>query len=490
MPNSGLHRSMEVKVFDRLRHTFNKVRDSLHHEKQHPPTKRQKNELDFLPAAVEVLESPPSRFAHFLMLLICALLTFALLWSWFSFIDTEVVANGRISPVGKVKAVQSLVAGRVDTIDVKEGEHVRKGQLLIRLNPTEPEIDIRQIGTLLLQNQLSVKRLQLLLHVTETLQPVPPNLHQWITENGFSLFSIPTPDQWERQQKLLDYDYQRYQSSDQSMLQEKYQREATIIAIQAEIDRLKVLNPLHVQNEKAVRQLLDKSLISRLDWLNVREKQVDISQQLLVQESRRNEAKAALSAIVSERERRQKEFRQERMEKLNEFSDKIAELQLSIIKAREHDQNCYITAPEDGTVQQISVFSDGSVVQPAATLMWLVPDDAELQVEAMIENKDIGFVQEGMVTDIKIETFPYTFFGYLQGVVEQISKDAVDQGERGLMYPVYVRLNQQFVNINGQAQPLQVGMMVSAEVKTGVRRLLAFFLEPFLRYRDEALNVR
>lgn len=478
-------------MFKPLGRIFTLIRDSLHHEKKHPQVRRKKDELEFLPAAVEILESPPSPFAHVLMLLICALLTFVLLWSWFSFIDTEVTANGRIIPVGKVKEIQSLIAGRVDTLYVTEGEHVNKNQLLIKLNPTEPEADIRQIEAMLLHNQLNVGRLQLLLEsATETPLAPPPNLQQWITQAKLPLSGKPSPDQWFRQQQLLDYDYQHYQSSNQSIVQQISQRRAKMMAIQAEIDRLQMLNPLHLENEKATRQLLDKGLVSRLEWLAVREKQLDTSQQLLVQQSHQNEAKAELAALVSEKESRQKAFRHERMEKLNEFSDKITELEISIIKAREHNQNCYIRAPEDGTIQQLSVPGGGSVVQPAVTLMSLVPDNAELQAEVMVENKDIGFVKVGMVTDIKIETFPYTFFGYLQGVVEVVSKDARNQGEQGLMYPVYIRLNQQFVNVNGQNEPLHVDMMVSAEVKTGRRRLLEFFLEPFLRYRDEALNVR
>ena len=480
-------------MFDSLKKAIRIYKDSKSQDKEKIKVKRSADELDFLPAAVEILESPPSKFAHILMLVICLFFIISLLWSWFSFIETEAVATGKVVPVGKVKNIQSLVLGRVEEILVKEGEYVKEGQLLIKLDPTESEVDIQQVTAQLLQNELSYARLTLLLDASNSHETGTPNLRQWIRTRGNPTLLqdiSPSAEEWVRQQKLLDYDFLSFLSKDHALLEEIKQKKASINAINAEIRRLNILDPLHKSNEQAIHSLMEQGHVSRVDWLNAKEKQVDFSQQLEVQKSRRVEALATLSASQSEHDSFHKEFRQARMERLNEHSDKIEELKLSFIKAKEHDQNSYITAPVSGTVQQLSVFSDGSVVQPGSTLLNIIPDGSILEIEAMVENKDIGFIQKGMPVDIKFEAFPYTYFGYLKGEVTQISTDSVDAKEMGMVYPVYIKLDRDSLNVNGIEQPIRVGMSVTAELEIGDRRLLEYFMEPFFRYRNETLTER
>ncbi|MGI9275774.1 MAG: HlyD family type I secretion periplasmic adaptor subunit [Endozoicomonas sp.] len=477
-------------MFERSKRALALMRGQLESERQQPALKRRNEELEFLPAAVEILDTPPSPFARTLMLVICTMLVVSLLLLWLSFIDTESVAEGRLIPVGKVKTVQSLVLGRVEAIHAREGEHVHKGQLLVKLDPTEAEVDVRSLESSLLFYQLNTGRLALLLQLIQEPQNAESDLRAWFGLHPKQLSGTPVSEQWATQQRLLDYEYKSFVSADRTLKQELERREASINAAVAELQRLKELRPLHEEFEEKARKLSDKGHMSRLEWLASREKQIDTSQKLLVVQHQLQEARAARDVTLSERQKQYDEFHQERMGRLNDYTDKINELKLTILKAHERDQNCYIYSPIDGTVQQLQVTTIGSVVEPAATLMVLVPENAELQVEAMALNKDIGFIETGMPVDIKIETFPYTFFGSLSGQVVQVSRDAVDGGDKGLVYPLYVSLDKQSVNINGSMQQLQVDMAVTAEVKTGRRRLLEYFMEPFLRYRDETLNER
>ena len=479
-------------VFDRVKRIIYLFKDSYSAQKQQDIRKTHE-ELAFMPAAIEVLETPPSFSAHALMMIICAFFFITIAWSWFSYVETESVANGKIIPVGKIKQIQSLIAGRVAVINVQEGDRVEKGQLLIKLNPTEQEVDTRQVREQLTDNELSFSRLILLLEVSETEQKIIPTLKDWLTKpenHQYQLSGFPSEAEWVRQQKMLHYDFMSFSSKDEAFREEIKQKNAAINAINAEIKRLSILTPLHKENEKAVHSLMIQGHASRLDWLGAREKQVDMEQQMEVQLNHHAEAVAELAVTTSEHKKFHKEYRQERMQKLDELNSKIKELQLSLIKAEERDRSCYITAPVSGTVQQLSVFSEGSVVQPGSNIMIIVPDNTLLEVEAMVENKDIGFIQQGMPVDIKFETFPYTFYGYLNGSVRQVSEDAIELPDQGMFYPVYVTLDRQSVNINGAQQKLRVGMSVSAELRTGSRRLLAYFMEPFFRYRDETLTER
>ena len=471
-----------------IKRIFLQVKDALAHEKKNPPVKRDPGELEFLPSAIEILETPPSKFSRLLMFILCAILMTTIVFAWFSFIDIDATAEGKIIPTGQVKTIQSLIIGRVEAIYVREGQFVNKNDLLLKLDPTESETDLHQVQASLLTHELNAARLQALLDAI--VNGATPELRHWLEQHPDTLSGPPSTEQWQLQQQQLQSDYDYFVSGDQAMAEMHTQKRAATVAIQAEITRLSTLKPLHEENEASVKKLMSQGHVSKIEWLSIKEKQLDTSQKLIVETSRLSESRAAESAVLSERRKFQQEFVHARRNSLNEYKEKIADLEMTITKARERDENCYLKAPETGVIQQLQVHTIGGVVQPAEKLMILVPENTELQVEAMIPNKDIGFVKTGMKVDIKIETFPYTFYGYLDGVVEYISKDAIDIPERGLVYSSLIKLAKQTVKVNEKDEPLQIGMSVTADINTGERRLLDFFIEPLLRYKDASLNVR
>ena len=482
-------------MFRIIKRIFNLISDALYQEKQSPVTERQQQELEFLPAPVEILESPPSKFARFLMLVICTILITTVAIAWFSFIDIDATAEGKIIPLGKVKLIQSLNIGKVDAIYVHEGQAVQTDDLLIKLNPTESEADSLQVEAALVSQELTMGRIFMLLDIINAgdsldNKRLTQDLREWFIQHPDKLSGAPEPGQWELHQKQLTSDLAYFYSSDKAFRDTLEQRKAVIQAIRAEITRLEVMKPLHDEHEKNINNLMAKHHASRLEWLGIKEKQVDTRQKLVIEKNRLAEATAALSSAASDRERFQQEFRHTRINTLNEQADKVTELRLTLTKAMEREANSYIKAPVDGIVHELKTNTIGGIVQPAEPLMIIVPKEADLQVEAMILNKDIGFVREGMTADIKIEAFPYTFYGYLKGTIVHISKDAIENPVHGFVYSSLISLDQQNVIINGMANKLQVGMAVTAELNTGKRRLIEFFLEPFLRYRDEAMNVR
>jgi hemolysin D len=173
-----------------------------------------------------------------------------------------------------------------------------------------------------------------------------------------------------------------------------------------------------------------------------------------------------------------------------------------------------LRSPVDGTVEQLSVHTIGGVVQPAQTLMVIVPDGSKLEVEAMLPNRDVGFVQPGQPVELKIEAFTYTRYGLLQGRVRDVSRDAVRDassapkpgaGEAGQKsrsqdeqtitssdpaYVARISLTETAVETEQGSMALEPGMTVTAEIKTGQRLIIEYLLSPFMRYRHEALRER
>jgi hemolysin D len=141
-------------------------------------------------------------------------------------------------------------------------------------------------------------------------------------------------------------------------------------------------------------------------------------------------------------------------------------------------------------VQQLAVFTTGGVVTPAQTLLVIVPDGAEVTAEVVIENKDIGFVTAGQAAEVKVETFSFTRYGTVPANVHWVTQDAVNDEKRGAIFPATLRLERDAINIHGRTVKLAPGMQVTAEVKTGKRRVIEYLLSPIHRTASEAISER
>nr|VFK62099.1 MAG: hemolysin D [Candidatus Kentron sp. TC] len=165
-------------------------------------------------------------------------------------------------------------------------------------------------------------------------------------------------------------------------------------------------------------------------------------------------------------------------------------LEEEFIKASDIDAKRILYTPVAGRVQELAVATVGGLVTEAQQLMLVVPDEEQLEVEVFLENKDIGFVREGMPAEIKIHTFPFTKYGVIDAEVTNVSDDATMDEQRGLIYRMQLRMAKNTLWVKGKKVRLQPGMAVTAEVKTGERRIIEFFMAPLLRYKEESIRER
>ena len=463
---------------------------SREHYDQQPRIDRKGNELEFLPAAVEILETPASPVGRTVAILITVLFIIAIVWAWFGKIDIESVAQGSVIPKGQVKAVQPLEMGKVEEILVVEGQHVNKGQPLVKLDPTESETDLQQVRLELLEARLNAFRLELLLDHLAHLEISQLDLTEHLKNHKPDILAGSTETQLNLQQRLLSRDLESFRSTSASLRAKIIRQNATISATRAEIARLEELKPLADEKEAAHRNLLDNGSVSQLEWMNAREQQVETTQNLMVQRHRLEEAEAELYSMRSEEIQQEKSFRSEKLREINEHQTRSRSSLLALAKAEERQNNRFLKAPVTGTVHQMQVHTIGGVVQPAEPLMVIVPDSAPLEVEAFVLNKDVGFLQPGQMAEIKVESFPYTRYGLIRGKVRHISRDSIEQEGVGRVYPMRVTLDRTKMLVKDRWEQLQPGMSVTVEVKTGKRRLIEFFLAPFMRYQDEAMKER
>jgi hemolysin D len=285
------------------------------------------------------------------------------------------------------------------------------------------------------------------------------------------------------------------------------QKAAEQQTVAANIAKLQATIPLLQERVDTRKYLSDKGLGSKLVYLTEDQDLVGQQQDLLIQQSKMNEADASLAALKETRARTAAEFRRTTYDELAKAEQKAAGIVQDVIKAQRRTSLQELTAPVDGVVQQLGVHTVGGVVTPAQPLAVIVPTGSQLEIEATLANDDVGFVHEGQDVEIKVHTFNFTRYGLLQGRVLSVSSDAVQRdggedksrgqdtkegGQQGqdLVYMARISLDRQQMKADGRSYDLGPGMAVTAEVKTGSRRIIGYLLSPIAKYEHDVLRER
>jgi hemolysin D len=438
------------------------------------PIRRLDRELEFLPAALEVQESPPSPIGRAVAWTIVLVFTAAILWAVFGSIDVVAVARGKLIPGDYSKVVQPLESGIVRAIHVRDGQEVKAGAALIELDPTtsgaEHERLVKEHGAARVQ----IARLRALLDGRPALA-APPG-----ADPAFVAL----------QQQMLRDQWSEYESRVEAARLLIDQRRAAVAATQADIERLEATVPMLTERAEAFRTLFAGGYVARMQFLEIEEQRITRVQALAMQRERILQDRAALAEATKQLHALEFEFKKSRLAELADWETRAASLAQEIVKAGQRSHIQRLTAPVDGVVQQLAVHTVGGVVTPAQPLLVIVPRDHTLEVEAWVENKDVGFVAPGQRVEVKLDTFPFTRYGTISGRITVVSQDAVQVDKVGLVYAARASLDRSAIQVDGAAVPLLAGMSASVEIKTGERRLIEFFLSPFARHAREALRER
>jgi hemolysin D len=463
------------------------------------PLRHHNYELAFLPAALEIAETPPSPVGRAVGAAIIAIFCVALLWATFGKVDIVAAATGKIIPSGRTKLIQPLETGVVRAIRVHEGQQVHAGESLIELDPTMTAAEQGHVKADLIAARLDVARLQAML--SDGSDPVA-NFHP---PAGATAAQIEMHKQFlisqnsEQRAKLAELDRQTSQ------------KDAERQTVEASIAKLEATIPPLQERVDTRKYLSDKGLGSKMTYLSDYQDLVSQQQDLLIQRSRLKEAEAALAALKETRERTAAEFRRTLYDELAKAEQKAAGGAQDEIKADRRTKLHDLVAPVDGVVQQLAVHTIGGVVTPAQVLAVVVPQDSHLEIEATLANDDVGVVHAGQDAEIKVHTFNYTRYGILHGKVLSVSPDTIArdgrdvaeprnraQGATGdsqqspddLVYAARVSLDENQLKAGDRIVDLGPGMAVTVEMKTGSRRIISYLLSPLARYEHEAFRER
>ncbi len=460
---------------------------------------RRKGELAFLPAALEIVETPPSPIGRTIGATIILLFCAALVWAWWGTIDIVASATGKIVPSGRTKVIQPFETGVVRSIRVQDGQAVKAGDVLIELDPTVNAAERDRLQNDLLAEQLNIARLHAAFAGSD---------------DALADFNPPAdarPALVNAQRQLLLNQVTEHRAKIAALTRQQAQREAEHATTSATIRKLETTIPVVQQRVDIRKTLMDKELGSKLTYFEILQLLLEQQAELGVQKSHLQEAEAAVAAIRETRGQAEAEYRRTLSDELAKSEQKADGLAQDLIKAEQKTRLQLLTAPVDGVVQQLAIHTVGGVVTPAQSLLVVVPSDSRLEIEAMVSNRDIGFVQPGQEAEIKIDTFNFTRYGLLHGRVLSVSQDAIirerqqdrssdralgTQNETSepkgqeLNYSARISLDRSKMRIDDRMVNLSPGMAVTVEIKTGARTILSYLLSPLLRYQQDSLHER
>lgn len=463
---------------------------------------RNRDELEFLPAALEIVETPPPPLGRAIGLIIVLLFSAALAWAYFGEVDIIASAHGKIIPTGRTKVIQPFETSVVRAIHVHDGQAVMAGDVLIELDSTINEAERGQLRNDLMAARLDIARLKAVLAATADSPggDIDP-LTEFHPPEGASADTVAT------QRRLLLDQVMEYRAKLAALERQQAEKEAERATIGATVEKLEATIPIMDQRVNIRKTLFDHETGSKWNYLEILQASTEQKQELKVQKSKLVQAEAAIAAAVATRAQARAEFGRTRSGELAEAQRKAGGLAQALVKAEEKVRLQALTASVDGVVQQLAVHTIGGVVTPAETLLIIVPRKNHLEIEAMVSNRDIGFVNAGQPAEIKVDTFNFTRYGLLHGQVLSVSRDAISRDTRPdakggddpgtgepkgqeLNYVARVSLNRTQMEVDNKIVDLSPGMAVTVEIRTGKRRILSYLLSPLLRYKHDSLRER
>lgn len=424
---------------------------------------------EFKPLLSEIEEAPASPLGHFTFWTITSLIIVTILWLTLGKIDVVITARGVVIPDGEAKIIQAFETGVVDEILVKEGEFVKKGQLLININSKTTDAKLKSVTKNIEQSKLEAKRLMAI-------------------GTGKKFNSLNNDEEAKIQQKLYNENINLLNSEIRAKNQEMGQIQNQINSALAQKRDYEFQFSTAQDKLKKLDEVVD--IIAYNEYREQKEKVNSLSESIHRANSEIMRLKTQQAQIKSQITQIRAEFRTRNLDMLANTQKQIKDLEATKEEIEFSNINQKILAPTDGYIDKLLIHTLGAVVTPAQELIALTPIEKPLLIKAQVLNKDIGFVKVGMPVSIKIDTYDFQKYGILKGKVKSISQNSINDEQLGLVYEIYITLDNDTLLIEGKEQKISTGMTLNSEIEISKRRIIEFFIYPLIKYLDEGISVR
>ena len=464
------------------------------------PGSSRSEEQEFLPAALEILETPPSPASRIGVILFALIAVTGVGWAWFGRVDITAVASGKVVSQLRTKLVQPFETSTVKAILATSGEKVHLGDTLIELDHTAALAEHDRAERDLSAAELDQIRLETFIDGGAS------DLQSLIASSSLSF----DRDEIRRAQAQLDSQNAERMSKLAAIDQERIQRTAEREALQRTLTKVQKDLPYISERADIRAKVMAMGYASVLANSESQQMLVDANSEVEIDRAKIASLDAAIAGLDQKAAATKADIASTAFTELARAREQARAAAEALAKATHRVELQTLRAPIDGTIQQIHVSTIGAVVTPGQQLLSVVPEDAPVQVEAVLENRDIGFVANGQSVEIKVDAFPFTRYGLIHGVIKSVDRDAeaqsASQDNQGselaadkmanleasdqLRYKVHISLAENSLVVDGRPAALLPGMSVKAEILTGRRRIIDFLLAPLLEHMHEGLHER
>lgn len=438
--------------------------------------------LDFSPPLLRLQDSPPNPLGRKVLWLLLTLLAALLLWAILGRLDIVAVAEGKLIPESYVKIVQPAESGIVKDILVSEGQSVKAGQILMRMDTLISEADTRSIAADYQRKRLALRRIQAELSGIpfKTEADDPPGLAQEINA----------------QYRANRTAFEAALAEERSRLIKARQELAAAEQIK---QKLEAALPHYREQDKAYEKLVKDGYAGSLMGSDKKRERVEKEQELQTQTFVIESARAGILQSEKKLAQIDSDYRRQLHAERNEIQGLFDKLAQEVTKQAHKQELLELKAPQNGVVKDLATHTTGTVVQPGTVLLTLVPRDEILRAEVWISNEDIGFVRQGQPVKLKFAAFPFQKYGMVEGTVEHVSADASDNNtgngnsqtdparkSQPLVYKALVALQRMNLEMDEQRFVLSAGMQTNAEIRLGDRTVMEYLLSPVRKAWHEA----
>ena len=424
---------------------------------------------EFKPLLIEIEDKPLNPLGRIILYLVLAIMVFATAWLILAKVDVVVSAQGKVIPSGEIKILKPLESGVVSKIFVKESDRVKKGDILIQIDPTVTDASLSSKQDDLAVIDSDIALLEALINESN------------LSKDELNKLNSSQLSLYNSQKQILASTYESNKAKLNSA-------KLDIKASESEVNRLSLLLSKEEEAKTRLQKVLD--LIAKKEYEDVSKNVINLKEQKDIALYRLKESNKKLEEIIEENQKAIKTIKSNWIETSLSKEKEKRELSAQINAILFSNKTQQIKSPVDGFVGKLLIHTEGGVVSPNDNLISIVPSDAPLIIKANVLNKDIGFLKLGQEVAVKIDTFSFQKYGLLYGNIIEISKDAIEDEKLGLIYEIKIKPKSLDIKVEGEIRQLEIGMSVIAEVKTGKRRVIELFIYPIIKYMDEGLSVR
>ena len=423
---------------------------------------------------------------------VAAMFACLLVWAAFAKIDEVTHAEGQVVGSQRTQTIQNLEGGILRAVLVREGQIVDKGDVLAQLDNELAESSYRDAVNKAMENSLAIARLEA--ELKDQRPAFPENLQDWaaklighkVDENTLARARQIIRDQenaWQSRQNQLNAEIEVLKSQYEQRQHDVEEQ----IARKTQLDRSLALS---IEQRDTAYALVQRNNFSRMEYLGLQQKVVELQGQIDMLAASIPKAQAAAEESKQRIASRRAEQNAAITEEINKRRLELNSLRETLAAGSDRVTRTELRTPVRGTVKQIYINTVGGVVKPGEPIMDIVPLDDTLLVEAKVSPKDVAFLRPGQEVMVKVSAYDFSIYGGLEGKLESISADTIEDKKGNYHYLVKVRTQKTAITYHNEVLPIIPGMIVTADILIGKKTVLDYLLKPILKAKQNALRER